>query len=59
MAGVDGGMLLNLGSVLIPCLLHAGRAVLTLAHPHLALGPIDLRIVLANPSESEDHVLFP
>ena len=59
MIGANGGMLPDLGSMLIPCLLCTGRAVLTSAHTHPALGPINLRVVLTKPSEPEDHVLFP
>ena len=57
--GANGSALPNLGSTLISCLLCAGRAVPTSAHPHLALGPINLGVVLMKPSEPEDHVLFP
>ena len=58
--GANGGMLLNLGSALILCLLCTGRAMSgTPAHIHFALGSVDLRVVLMKLSEPEDHVLFP
>ena len=60
MAGMDGSMLPNLGSALFLCLLCTGRAMPgTLAHTHLALGPINLEVVLMELGEPEDHVLFP
>ena len=59
MTGANCSTLLNLGSMLIPCLLCAGRAVPTSAHTYLTLDPVDLGVVLTKPSEPKDHVLFP
>ena len=52
-------MLLDLGSVLVPCLLCTGRAVLgTLAHTYLTFGSINLWVMLTKPGELKDHVLL-
>ena len=51
MTDANGCMLLDLSSVLTLCLLYTDRSVLALAHSHLILSPVNLWVVLKEPSK--------